>query len=499
MLHLPLFLLLCFLNWECSNTEIPPVTNDRNQMTITSEVVIASYVGTGVQWGGYDLLEEWTGSPTLTTSDWDKLFQRVRFMRPPIVRIMVSEGWNYMEDNQFAPEKSAPVLFKILDFCQAESIEVVFGEWGHQGGVGIDTVWLENAAKFLEYVVLTKGYSCITTYNMVNEPNGDWSSINGNYALWIMLIEQFHKKLTEKGLDQRIKLVGPDIAVWTAGLTSWIRNTNADLGTKIDVYDIHTYPKESEVRDGSYLEMIKAYREVAPTSKDMIMGELGFKYSVLSELGIQNALRISADEYSSDDSNMFVYDSFYGIDMADAVMQNMLAGFAGVILWDLDDAMYNKGYAAATKLKRWGFWNILGSEKFDKSSDENIRPWFYTMSLMSRFFPAGTTIYRMTLPEKYGLRAVAGCKNGTWTIAVVNSNTVSYSLKLKMQEGLKLSGIRKYSFLSGEKSAFTGSVDENGFALPAVTDMSIDFSGDAAYLLSMPAQSFCLYTNMQLP
>jgi hypothetical protein len=490
---LPLFVSVCILCWGCQDTG--KATDGRNDLVITSKVIVPSYLGNGIQWGGYDLLEAWTGSPTLTDSDWETLFKRIRFMRPPIVRIMVADGWNYMVDGVYQPAKSEPVLFKILDFCQQEGLNVVIGEWGHQGGTSVDTTWLERSARFLQYLLVTKGYTCITTFNMVNEPNGDWSTIHGNYALWRGLMEQFYAKMEEKGLHQRVKLVGPDIAVWTTGLTSWVRHTHADLGSLIGLYDIHTYPRETEVRDGSYLEMIQAYRNAAPADQSMIMGELGFKYGALTELGIQNALRITNDPYASDDSNMFVYDAFYGIDMADAVMQNMLAGFAGVILWNLDDAMYNKG-GTSVKLKRWGFWNILGAEKFGNAADENIRPWFYPMSLLSRYFPAGTEVLDVTLPDKKGLRAVYGTKDGASTLAVVNSNTVSYTLNLRMEKGLSLNGLREYTYKAGKEKTFTGPTDADGFAVPARTGMNINLSDDTAYTLNVPAQSFYLFTNM---
>ena len=481
---------------SCSSDPSPSAPDSRKDLVIKSGIVTSSFIGNGVQWGGYDLLETWTGNPTLTESDWNKLFERVRFMRPPLVRIMVSDGWNYIIDNQYNPLKSQYVLLKILDFCQQEGISVVFGEWGHQGGSTIDQEWLGRSASFLQWLIVTKGYSCIRYFNMVNEPNGDWSSINGNYALWKNLMEQFHTKLTEKGIDSKVKLIGPDVAVWNTGLTSWISNTQFDLGTNVSVFDIHTYPGETAVRDGSYQTMIKAYRNSAPIAKDILMCELGFKYGVTTELGVENALRISADKYASDDSNMFVYDAFYGIDMADAVIQNMLAGYAGVILWDLDDAMYNKGTSGATKLKRWGFWNILGSEKFEKAADENIRPWFYPMSLLCRYFPQGTRIHQMSLPQKVGLRAVAGEKNGKYTIAIVNSNTVAYSVNLRMEEGSELENLIVYNYISGKKTVFTGAVDSNGFAKPETTGVSFDLREDAVKQLEVPAQSFCLITNM---
>ena len=468
----------------------------KNDLIIKNSIITQSFLGNGVQWGGYDILQAWTGSATLSDADWNTLFKRMRFMRPPLVRIMVTAGWNYTINGNYNPSKSEAVLVRILDFCQAEGISVMLGEWGHQGGTQIDLAWLENSAKFLEWLLNTKQYSCIRYFNMVNEPNGDWSSTNGNYVLWKTIIGQFHTKLAEKGIASKIKIIGPDIAIWDANLTSWVINANFDLGDKIGAYDIHTYPEESQVREGSYQTMVKAYKNSAPASKAMLMAELGFKYAPGSALGQQNAQRISKDPYASDDSNMFTYDAFYGIDMADAIMQNMLAGYAGCLLWDLDDAMYNIDGGGSTKLKRWGFWNILGSEKFDKPDDENIRPWFYPMSLMCRYFPQGTKIFDVALPYKKGLRAVAGEKDGKYTIAIVNSNFTTYEINLKMDNGALLTALNSFRYISGKGASFVGKTDIDGFAAPDETNLTIDFKTGKAKTVSVPAQSFLLFTNM---
>lgn len=486
-------------NASCGKSNGPelPDTDPRNDLVIKAEVINPSFVGNGAQWGGYDILRTWTGSPTLTENDWNKLFQRVRFMRPPLVRIMVSAGWNYMVDGRYDPAKSEAVLIRILDFCEQEGIAVLLGEWGHSGGTGIDQAWLENSAGFIEWLVNTKGYSCIRYFNMVNEPNGDWSSINGNYPLWKDLITQFHAKLAAKGIASKIRLIGPDVAVWSTNLTSWVQNTSVDLRSEIGAYDIHTYPKETEVRDGSYQSMVTAYRNAAPADKDMLMGELGFKYDPASVLGQENARRIAADEYASDDSNMMIYDAFYGIDMADAVIQNMRAGFGGVIAWDLDDAMYNIDGGGSVKLKRWGFWNILGEERFGNAADENIRPWFYTMSLLSRYFPRGTRIFGVSLPDKAGLRAIAGEKNGKYTIAIVNSHTVGYSVNLKMENGTRIRQAKIYRYQAGKNAAFTGATDLDGFAKPETAADEIVLEDGASRQLDVPAKSFLMITNME--
>lgn len=486
------------LSASCEKNAKPDnnTTDTKANLTIKSSIITQSFTGNGFQWGGYDMVNAWTGSATLSDADWNVLYQRIRFMRPPVVRIMVTDGWNYMSNGVFDPLKSTPVLLKILDFCQAEGITVIFGEWGHQGGTTIDQVWLENASKFLEWLLNTKQYTCIRYFNMVNEPNGDWSSMNGNYPLWKTLIEQFQAKLIEKGIASKIKIIGPDIAIWDTNLTSWVSNTNYDLGAAIGAFDIHTYPTETEVRNGTYQAIIKAYRNAAPPAREMIMAELGFKYAATSALGVQNKQRIANDPYASDDSNMEVYDAFYGVDMADALMQIMGSGYSGSILWDLDDAMYNVGGSGSVKLKRWGFWNILGAEKFGSADDEKIRPWFYTMSLMSRYFPRGTKIFAVTLPDKKGLRAIAGEKDGKYTIAIVNSNFVSYDINLRMENGGSLSSLNVYKYISGDGASFTGKTDVNGFASPEENGITIDFTSNNTKQITMLGQSFMLFTNM---
>lgn len=493
-LVLTTIILVVFSNCTKGNETGDIKPDVRSDLVITSEVINPSFVGNGVQWGGYENMKDWTGKPSLSDSDWEKLYQRVRYMRPPLVRIMVSSGWSYMTDNRFDPSKSEPVLFKILDFCQAEGIAVMFGEWGHIGGTSIDTNWLENSAKFIEYLLKTKGYSCIKYFNMVNEPNGDWSSINGNYPLWKELIEKYYAKLVDKGVASNVKLIGPDIAIWDINSTWWIADTKNDLGDKIGAFDIHTYPTETTVREASYQTMINAYKNAAPSGKEMLMGELGFKYSPESALGKENVKRIAADKYASEDSNMMIYDSFYGVDMADAIIQNMRVGYGGVIMWMLDDAMYTK--ENNTKLKRWGFWNSLGAEKFGNADDENIRPWFYPMSLICRYFPQGTKIYKVNQPDKLGLRAVAGEKNGKYTIAISNSHMAGYTINLRMINGIELQNAKVYTYVSKQGSAFDGAVDENDFAKPKDPNVSVNLKDDNFKQLEIPAQSFCLITNM---
>ena len=81
----------------------------------------------------------------------------------------------------------------------------------------------------------------------------------------------------------------------------------------------------------------------------------------------------------------------YGVMMSDYVAQVATAGWMGACAWDLDDAMHTvSGHPPIPNdktLKVWGFWNTQGTA-MGHPEDEDIRPWFYTWSLMSRLFPA---------------------------------------------------------------------------------------------------------------
>lgn len=472
------------------------VIDANRELIITTQTTKATpFVGIGPQWGGYDNIEKWTGSATLSNADWEKLFQRVDFMRPGLVRLMGSPGWNYMIDGQYDVQKSAGILFKILDYCQAKNINVMWGEWGQRpvNGNQADVQWLEHSTDFLNYLINIKGYTCIKYYNMCNEPAGSWSSIAGDYDLWQRTYEHIFAKMEAKGLSSKVKVIAPDIAIWNdMSLGHWITNARNYFGEKINAYDIHTYPSDEQVKGGSYKRAIQGHRDLVPDHLEMIMGELGYKYDENSSLGQYNKQRIASDEHSSDDSNMMVYDAFYGVDVADATIQNLNTGYNGVILWDMDDAMYDDGN---NKLKRWGFWNILGQERFGGVWDEEIRPWFYPMSLMCRYFPQGSTIYRTITPEKRGLSSTCAMKGNRYTIAIANSNTEEHTIRLKMDFDIVLENTKHYKYIAGDGSYFEGVKDENGFPIPhKLQDM--DFNNGVYHEFVVPARSLILITNM---
>ena len=292
--------------------------------------------------------------------------------------------------------------------------------------------------------------------------------------------------------------MGPDIAVFnTASQTDWITKTDNDFGDNVGLYDIHVYPKQQLIRNGEFSNMLRAYKKITPADKQLVLGEIGFKYDeVDAELKIKNEEAIENDPFAGEDSNMMVYEAFYGIDMADAIIQAMREGYSGSLVWNMDDAMYNSpdnGDYQTTKLKRWGFWNILGEELTGDASDENIRPYFYPVSLLTRYFPAGSEIYNVDLPDKKGVRAVVGMYEGKYTVALVNSHYSTYEVVLKSDLISSLTA-DKYSYKSNADGSFVGDVDENGFAIPLEKGVTVNFTEGVN--MTLKGESFILFTNI---
>ena len=481
--------------------DISEVIEKNRELTITGELLSTDFVGNGAQWGGYDMVPTWLGTETLSDADWNTLFQRIDFMRPPFLRIMTSSGWAYDNGGTYDETTKTVSLFKMLDYAQSRNIEVTYGEWGHHSIGGdisnINMDWIANSVKFLDHLVNDKGYTCIKTVNIINEPNGYWSSTKGSYDIWKDVQVAYLEEMAKYSLSN-VKLMGPDIAIFnTANQVEWLTKTENDLGDNMGLYDIHVYPEQQLVRNGEFGKMLQAYKKVTPPDKRIVIGEIGFKYTeVDTDLKKENEDAIANDPYAGNDSNMMIYKAFYGIDMADALIQAMREGYSGSLIWNMDDAMYNSpdnGNYQTEKLKRWGFWNILGEEHCSDPDDESIRPYFYPVSLLCRYFPAGCDIYDIQLPDKKGVRAVMGVKNNKYTIALVNSHVSTYDLVLK-SEFISNATMDKYTYQSNRDGTFIGKLDGNSFAAPEEKNVNLNFSNGVE--LTLEGETFILYTNM---
>jgi hypothetical protein len=452
-------------------------------------IVNNCYTGNGVQWDPYRL-DYGRGEMKLSEADRQKLYGRLDFMRPQFIRVMTNTT-SVIKNRKLVTTYNIDKLALILDYCQSRKVNVVFGDWGF-GTVdardgSINEEILSQAAAYLGYLVNERGYTCIRYYNLINEPNGYWSATGGNYQLWDKAVRFFTGALRREGLAGKISVMGPDIAIWKSTESWWI-DSCATHGSHIGLYDIHTYPSKSTVNSGEYSEIIRAYKHAVPDGKPIVMGEIGLKFVEPADSLFQreNERRIKMKQHaSSSDSQMFVYDSMYGTDMADALMQTVNEGFSGAVAWMLDDAMHSN--EAPDKLKIWGFWNILGDEFFG-SGEEQVRPWYYAWSLLTKYMPCGSKVYRVGVEGSASVKAVAVAKDGRTMIALVNVSKDRQNVSLCSSEPCMLKNMKEFCYAENALS-----IKGDHTLLPARTGLTIRFR--PSYDLSLQGESLVVYTN----
>ena len=197
------------------------------------------------------------------------------------------------------------------------------------------------------------------------------------------------------------------------------------------------------------------------------------------------------------DSQTLIGTHNYGIWTLDMVIQSIRAGMAGQIPWDMDDCQHTGGGYGQDNLKEWGFWNIYGGRDGYPASDRNPRPWFYTWSLMSKFFPQGcqtlNVSYSSSLP---GLRAVAMKKTNAGgfdlSVAMVNDSDTGYSVKVVVANATTAYPINQYNYQNGNYP-----VDANNLPVRA-SAYGADFRA-GTYLYLEPRSAIILTTLNDAP
>ncbi len=453
-------------------------------------VVNRGYIGNGVQWDPY-ALDYGQGRVEISDADWAKLYARLDFMRPAFIRVMTNTT-SVVRDGRLDRMRGFEHLSHILDYCQSRGVTVMFGDWGGslmdaRAGT-VNYPLLDHAAAYVAWLVGEKGYDCIRYYNLVNEPNGFWSAADGDFDLWAKAVSYFRGRLDAEGLAGKVELVGPDAAIWGPEEAWWVSRSRDELGDRIGLYDIHTYPSKCTVNSGEYTRILEAYRREVPAGKKIVMGEIGFKFVEPADslLQAENLRRAAAHpNASTDDSQMFVYDPMYGTDMADALFQTIHAGYSGCIAWMLDDAMHFK--EAPDKLKIWGFWNIFGDEIFG-AGEERVRPWYYAWSLLCRTLRPGSDFFAADVRGAAGVKAVAAVKDGRRTVAVVNVSREPRRVRIECPGWERFRQATRYRY--GEGLMRT---EGDHTLLPDATGLRIDFRSGAEY--DMPGESMILLTE----
>ncbi|GAB1640203.1 hypothetical protein [Krasilnikovia sp. MM14-A1259] len=240
----------------------------------------------------------------------------------------------------------------------------------------------------------------------------------------------------------------------------WLQSA---LDHKVATSEAHFYVHEvdlgspPEYPEGVLSEAVRQLK-AANGGAPVILGETGMK----------------APGDGDDKDYSFTSEYAHGVRMADLAVQEARAGVDGAMAWCLD------GYAKAVQCGMWDHYQI--------GNKATLRPWFYTWSLLSRYLPAGSTMYAPAQPTgvrvlKAKLPASAG---GGWTFVLVNRNSSPATVSMTAATGTIT--LNKYVY-----SADKAPVDPaTGFPVPADT---LRASFDGGHDLTVGPNAVAVFTT----
>ena len=502
---------------SCSNTAGETIVfSDR-------DVVSPYFTGAGVQWSAYPHADS-DGSDwglLMTEEKWDELYERVDYLKPRFMRVMDQANWRYFQglDKNGRPvldfeNQETHALYKILDFCQERGIIVMIGEWGvpgHKHDIGDPSVyldgvddprWYDMIGQWLDYLLNVKGYDCIRYYDIINEPNGSWSCVEGNFEEWCTAVRNLHAELVKRNLDDRIGICGPG-SVPNADTKKyrdrwrgyeWLQLAGKEVGDMLTAYNTHAYYPHLAVRAGNAAEYMHFATDIPvahDSGKPFFLGEIGLKaVKDGGEFAAEHERLRKLDEYASQDSNMYIYQYFYGLDMVSAAIQSFNAGVDAVAAWDVDDAMHTKNDCGDIhQLKKWGFWNILGTELMNDPAEEEIRPWYWAWSWLGRYLLPGSGILELPELSSEGCQVlVAKLPDGGYTVFSVNTSDKDADIRLVCRDDVapvKMNGLVYNEKYAGNERPYEVSGE-------TVADFAEGFRID------LPAKTLKVFTTLDL-
>lgn len=420
----------------------------------------------------------------VTEAEWRVVMERLRWMRPAFVRMMMQTKWCYRDGADFDWETAEmKSLYRHLDFCQQEGIAVILTDWGCEpawlktpGIVDVgDPKYAAAIGGYMAHLLNTKGYRCIRYFVMVNEPNLEVK----NWERWKQGFTQVADEFQRRGISPAVQMVGSD----ESGNERWHRNAVDQLRERIGVFDLHRYTTLEELSSGR-LQQLLAGEWAYARRQDSRDGPPGV--TMVGEAGM------FSEGFSS--SNNPLHEKYeYGVYMADYAVQALNAGSSGISAWMFDDSSH-KGFT-------WGMWR-------DKAGGQKLKPWFYTWALLCRTVPQNAAIYALLTDADAaaptgGVRGFAalfsrnsaradGAQVWGWSACLVNRSDRAQAVRLQFPADFSKAGghpVQVYAYSPAQQTA-----DEQGFPTPVVT-----LSGDLAQGcdLQLPANSVVIATTVR--
>jgi hypothetical protein len=345
-------------------------------------------------------------------SGWDIITNRLKEMKVSIMRIMMQLYWCQTSPdltNWTWTTAQMQSVFKYLDFCQQNNIDVILNDWGWSVwqlySSPTDIRYARGMAEYLKEFIERRGYTCIKYFIVGNEPDND---IAKNYGMnaYVTMYRNIDQALKENGLRNKIMLTGPDMG----GDWAFFKNAIDSLHDILDGYDFHRYADDDQTSNYGKTDYWDTTRYCIDLWRDEVNSRdpNGVnKYIIMTEMGLNDGASIN--------TNTNIDTFLYAIHMADYGTTLLSSRLQGGSAWCVHDVYYFDG----NQYMRWGMWKYV-------TDNWNLRPWSQTWPLLIKYAPRNSVQAPIngtppdTPPISMYRCAAVKRPDGGWSIFLVN-------------------------------------------------------------------------------
>jgi hypothetical protein len=324
--------------------------------------------------------------------------ERIRWLKPGFVRMFVWMG-EWLPAGFFKTTTPAAYLWesdfmisKIRTLQQYQAlgtqVDITGVAWGGPGYLG--PMWQDPArvarvyADLLEYLVKTRGLTCIRHFTLSNEPNVAFGAEGGTFADFVAIHRLLKQELAARKLD--VSLIGSDDAndpTWFAKCVE-----SEPSGNSVGVFSSHTYLKQYELNPAASANFFKVRMDVLARlspEKPLIVGEFGFMSEEAT--AISNPL-------------MKTYD--YALHTTDFMLQGLSNGVSGFSIWVLHQVYYpSAATSEAVPLMSFGMWDY-------KATPGSVHPVYHAMANFTRSTASGDAVTPVTIDGEFVRACIVG-------------------------------------------------------------------------------------------
>lgn len=396
----------------------------------------------GVEFDPHFFSQNLTRNDGSKEPDWQLVVDRVKAMRLKKFRIMVLPQWyEPVNDNNNphstdlkkftfeSPEMQS--LYKVLDLAQEQNMDVCIVVWGCPVQVSLldkkysqlktcfmanqkkKNVWItapvnydewaENFSTLIKYLIEDRKYTCVRDITPMNEPDGGPLLTAPEY---IKMAKTLDARFKEASIRGKVRF---NLSDNTDVRTFYLKDCAENLSEVADIFNSHTYIFGYNTPNDSIFNWEKKNVDIAARAgKKHLVGEFG------SNQCVGATRQKDIDLYNR------------GVLMTRLVLNFLNAGAAGVSYWSLIDQYYNKD-ADYIQMQQLGLWKyVKGAYKTDSTynrikKDYEVRPQYYSYSLLTRFVKPGSEIYPINLNDNFSVGSAFKDNSGKWTYIFANA------------------------------------------------------------------------------